>query len=58
MEAESPESAGVRASAGAWKHWIPVATIAVVLLLISEALWIWQTWPVRDLVQPAKARPR
>jgi hypothetical protein len=23
------------------------------LLLLSEALWLWQTWPVRELLQPA-----
>lgn len=59
MEAESPGSAEVKAAAGTWKLWIPVATIAALLLLMSEALWIWQTWPVRDLLQPtAPARTR
>jgi hypothetical protein len=22
------------------------------LLLLSETLWLWQTWPVRELLQP------
>jgi hypothetical protein len=22
------------------------------LLLLSETIWLWQTWPVRQLVQP------
>jgi hypothetical protein len=30
-----------------------VALVAAVLLMLSEALWLWQTWPVRDLLQPA-----
>ena len=24
----------------------------VALLLLSETIWLWQTWPVRQLVQP------
>jgi len=32
-----------------------VAVVAAVLLMLSEALWLWQTWPVRDLLQPAAA---
>jgi hypothetical protein len=32
-----------------------VAAVAAVLLMLSEALWLWQTWPVRDLLQPATA---
>lgn len=52
MEAESPGSAGTPASSGVWRQWVKVAVIAAVLLLISEALWIWQTWPVRELLQP------
>jgi hypothetical protein len=53
MEAESPGSAGTPAASGVWKHWMKVAFIAAVLLSISEALWIWQTWPVRELLQPS-----
>ena len=34
-----------------------VAVVAAVLLMLSEALWLWQTWPVRDLLQPAVAQP-
>ena len=25
---------------------------AAVLLLLSETLWLWQTWPVRELLPP------
>lgn len=31
---------------------------AVVLLALSQTLWLWQTWPVRQLLQaPAPATP-
>jgi hypothetical protein len=55
MEAESPGTTGAPGKAPAWKQWAQVAVLALVLLLISEAVWIWQTWPVRDLLQPATA---
>jgi len=29
-----------------------MAVVAVALLLLSEALWLWQTWPVRELLHP------
>lgn len=38
-----------------WRPWLPVAAAAVALLLASEALWLWQTWPVRALLKPATA---
>jgi hypothetical protein len=43
-----------------WREWLQFAALALILLLLSEALWLWQTWPVRDLLQPAAptgARP-
>ena len=53
MAAESPGSTpGQRARAG-WRHWARVACAAAALLLLSEALWLWQTWPVRELLLPA-----
>lgn len=31
---------------------------AILLLALSETLWLWQTWPVRQLLQPpAPATP-
>jgi hypothetical protein len=35
-----------------WGAWLRVAAVAAALLILSEALWLWQTWPVRDLLQP------
>jgi hypothetical protein len=29
-----------------------IAAGVVALLLLSEAIWLWQTWPVRQLVHP------
>jgi hypothetical protein len=37
----------------AWGPWLRVAGIAAALLVVSEAVWLWQTWPVRELLQPA-----
>ena len=28
-----------------------IAAGVVALLLLSETIWLWQTWPVRQLVQ-------
>jgi len=39
-----------------WVAWLRVAAVAAVLLMLSEALWLWQTWPVRELLQPAGAQ--
>ena len=54
MEAESQGSTQAPAPA-VWKQWARVAAAAVVLLLVSEAIWFWQTWPVRELLQPVPA---
>ena len=36
---------------GAWGKWLRVAAGFVLLLFLSEALWLWQTWPVRELLR-------
>ena len=47
-----------RAQSG-WWPWLRVALVAAVLLLLSETLWLWQTWPVRELLDPtAVTAPR
>jgi hypothetical protein len=56
MSAEVPESTQRSARAG-WREWLRLCAAAVVLLAVSEALWLWQTWPVRDLLQPAATQP-
>lgn len=31
-------------------QWLRVGAAALTLLMLSEALWLWQTWPVRELL--------
>jgi hypothetical protein len=38
-----------------WRPWLRVAAAAAFLLALSEVLWLWQTWPVRALLQPPAA---
>lgn len=33
-----------------------IAAGCAALLVLSEVIWLWQTWPVRQLVQP-QAQP-
>jgi hypothetical protein len=52
---ESPaDSPGAR-PARRWRDWAQVLGLTLIVLLLSEALWLWQTWPVRELLQPAVA---
>jgi hypothetical protein len=60
MSTESPGSAEqVRPARAGWRDWVAVVACALLLLALSEALWLWQTWPVRELLQsePAAFRP-
>ena len=52
MVADTPDPAQGRKFHAGWRAWLGVAAMAAGLLLLSEALWLWQTWPVRDLLQP------
>jgi hypothetical protein len=56
MSAEDPGSTQQPARAG-WREWLRLCAAAFVLLAVSEALWLWQTWPVRELLQPVATRP-
>ena len=60
MSTEVPVSPGPTEPAPApsragWKDWTLVAACALFLLIASQALWLWQTWPVRELLQAAPA---
>ena len=55
MAAEIPGSTATRPAQAGWRPWLRVAAIAAALLVVSEALWLWQTWPVRELLQPGPA---
>jgi type VI secretion system protein ImpK len=52
MAAEIPESGPARPMRARWRDWLRVGALAVALLVVSEAIWLWQTWPVRELLQP------
>jgi hypothetical protein len=52
MRAEDQGQPEARGSGG-WRAWLRVLAVACALLLLSEALWLWQSWPVRELLQPA-----
>jgi hypothetical protein len=55
MSAEVPGSTQAQPRPGGWQPWLRVALAAGALLLVSEALWLWQTWPVRELLDPPTA---
>jgi hypothetical protein len=55
MEAVETATTGSTPGRARLRTWSRVLGAALVLLLASEALWLWQTWPVRELLQPAAA---
>ena len=55
MSAEIPGTSEARPAHAGWIPWLRFAAAAALLLALSEALWLWQTWPVRELLQPAPA---
>jgi hypothetical protein len=57
MAAEVPGSTQAQARLRGWQPWLRVVLAATALLLLSEAIWLWQTWPVRELLE-APAAPR
>ena len=50
MTSESAEATHTEAPSRLARCLRIVAGIAA-LLLLSEVIWLWQTWPVRQLVQ-------
>lgn len=55
MSAEVPGSTQERPARAGWQQWLRFALAALLLLLLSEALWLWQTWTVREVLQPSTA---
>lgn len=53
MAGESPASTEAPPVRARWRAWLRVAGLAIALLALSEALWLWQTWPVRELLEPS-----
>jgi len=55
MSAEVPGSTQQPVRAG-WRQWLRLCAAALALLAVSEAFWLWQTWPVRELLHPSTTR--
>jgi hypothetical protein len=55
MTAEFQESTQARGPSRLARS-LRIAAGVVALLVLSEAIWLWQTWPVRQLVRP-QAQP-
>lgn len=58
MASETPAATRAQPAAARWKPWLRIGAAAVALLVLSEALWLWQTWPVRELLQPSASAAR
>jgi hypothetical protein len=52
MAAEQHSSNPRQAPPSALGRWLRVAAGAALLLALSQALWLWQSWPVRELLAP------
>ena len=51
MTAESPESRRSQ-EPSRLARCLRIAAGVAALLVLSEIIWLWQTWPVRQLMQP------
>lgn len=56
MAAEVPGTPERQPPPSKLARWLQLGAAALLLLVVSETLWLWQTWPVRELVAPP-ARP-
>jgi hypothetical protein len=43
--------------AGLWRLAWPFLAAALVLLVASEVLWLWHSWPVRELLETEQFGP-
>lgn len=53
MAAQSGESLQRRQPPSALVRCLRLAAGVALLLAASEIVWLWQTWPLRELMQPA-----
>lgn len=52
MPAQTEVSMQRQAAVSWWVRWLQLAAVAAALLLLSQVVWLWQTWPVRELLPP------
>ena len=59
MAQPRPQQAQAPQPARGHRSWLPLGLGAAVLALLSQLLWWWQSWPVRQLMQDlaSSARP-
>jgi len=55
MTAESPGTSQRQAPPSALARCLRIAAGIIALLALSEGIWLWQTWPVRELLHPVQA---
>lgn len=53
MAADTSAATQAQPAGARWKPWLRIGAAAVALLVLSQALWLWQSWPVRELLQPS-----
>lgn len=58
MADEQPPAAAPGRRGSRLRRWVPVLLAALALLALSQALWLWQSWPVRQLLQSSAADHR
>jgi len=46
-----------RPARGVWRLAWPFLAAALVLLLASEVIWLWHSWPVRELLDTEQISP-
>lgn len=52
MTGETESSSSRQAPPSTLARWLRILAGALLLLGLSQALWLWQTWPVRELLDP------
>lgn len=52
MATETPAAGDANGRPARATPWWTLVLAAAALLVLSEALWLWQTWPVRELLRP------
>jgi hypothetical protein len=56
VDAESPAPPSSR-SRRRLLQWVPVVLCALLLGAASQVLWMWESWPVRELLRATQIGP-